>query len=186
MSTAPLKQAIASARAILDEVTSDHMDVQTPCAAWKVSDLINHIVGAQHFFIAGASGQPPSGGGEDVASNDFLAAFDDATSKLLALLDEDGMMEKMLSLPFGQMPGAALAGLAATDTFTHAWDLAKSLGRSTDLAPQLAAGLLAAAKASIQESFRGGEGAPFGPEQQAPEGASNADQLAAFLGRSVD
>ena len=115
-----------------------------------------------------------------------MAAFDDASSKLLALLDEDGMMEKMLSLPFGQMPGAALAGLAATDTFTHAWDLAKSLGRSTDLAPQLAAGLLQAAKASIQESFRGGEGAPFGPEQVAPEGSSNADQLAAFLGRKVD
>ena len=34
--------------------------------------------------------------------------------------------------------------------------------------------------------FRGPEGkAPFGPVQTAPAGASNADQLAAFLGRTV-
>jgi uncharacterized protein (TIGR03086 family) len=76
-------------------------------------------------------------------------------------------------------------GLAITDTFVHTWDLAKATGQSTDLAPELAAVLLEQARASIQDSFRGPEGAPFGAEQTAPEGASNADRLAAFLGRSV-
>ena len=38
---------------------------------------------------------------------------------------------------------------------------------------------------AIQDAFRGPEGAPFGPEQPAPAGASAADQLAAFLGRRV-
>ena len=94
-------------------------------------------------------------------------------------------MEKILTLPFGQMPGSAFVGIAATDTFTHGWDLAKSTGQSTDIAPELAAGLLAGAKQFISDAIRGPEPAPFASEQPAPAGASNADQLAAFLGRTV-
>ena len=94
-------------------------------------------------------------------------------------------MTKMLTLPFGQMPGSAFVGLAATDTFTHGWDLAKATGQSTDLDPELAAQLLAGAKQAISPAFRGPEPKPFGPEQTAPAGATNADQLAAFLGRTV-
>jgi uncharacterized protein (TIGR03086 family) len=76
-------------------------------------------------------------------------------------------------------------GLAMTDTFTHAWDVAKATGQDTDLAPELAAQLLEASKMMIQPAFRSEEGTVFGPEQTAPDGASTADQLAAFLGRKV-
>ncbi|MFT4865258.1 MAG: hypothetical protein ACI8RE_001446, partial [Ilumatobacter sp.] len=66
------------------------------------------------------------------------------------------------------------------------WDLAKATGQSTDLAPELAAQLLEASRQMIQPGFRGEDGAaPFGVEQEYPEGACNADQLAAFLGRTV-
>ena len=64
-------------------------------------------------------------------------------------------------------------------------DLAQATGQSTDLAPELAAALLEGAKASIPDEFRGPEGAPFGPKQEAPTGATAADELAAFLGRKV-
>lgn len=94
-------------------------------------------------------------------------------------------MRTAQTLPFGVMPGVAFVGLATNDTFTHAWDLAKATGQDTNIAPDLAATLLAAAKLSIQPAFRSEDGAVFGMEQAAPEGASNADQLAAFLGRTV-
>ena len=95
-------------------------------------------------------------------------------------------MERTITLAFGDMPGAAVMGLATTDTFQHGWDLAKATGQSTDLAPELASALLAQSKAAISPAFRGPEGAaPFGSEQSAPDGATAADQLAAFLGRTV-
>jgi uncharacterized protein (TIGR03086 family) len=77
-------------------------------------------------------------------------------------------------------------GLAPTDIFTHAWDLAKATGQSTDLNPELAAALLPQVEASIPDMFRGAEGSgmPFGAKQEAPAGATNADKIAAFLGRS--
>ena len=84
------------------------------------------------------------------------------------------------------MPGTSYQpGLAATDTFTHGWDLAKATGQNTDLAPALAAALHEGAKQSISPAFRSAVGSVFGLEQSAPAGASNADQLAAFLGRAV-
>jgi len=184
MSTAPLEQAVASTRAVLCAVTSDQLGAETPCASWKVSDLVNHIVSGQYFFAAGAEGVPPTAGGDFSAGN-YVEAFDEAAAKCVAAFQGDGVMEKVLTLPFGQMPGSAFVGLAATDTFTHGWDLARATGQATDLSPELAAQLLAGAKHAISDAFRGPEGAPFGAEQQAPAGASNADELAAFLGRTV-
>jgi uncharacterized protein (TIGR03086 family) len=184
MSTAPLHAAITSTRAELAAVGVNHLDAATPCESWKVRDLINHLIGAQSFFLTGIDGTPPAAPGTDFASGDFLAAFDDASTTLLAAFSAEGVLEKTLSTPIGPMPGAAFIGLAMNDTFVHGWDLAKSLGRSTDLAPDLAAGLLERARTSIPEAFRGDDGKkPFGVEQQAPAGATNADQLAAFLGR---
>ncbi len=185
MATEPLEQAIASTRTVLTGVSKDQLGDATPCAQWKVSDLINHIVGGQSFFEAGAKGEPPAGGETDFSTTDFVAAFDDASRRSLAAFNADGVMEKMLTLPFGQMPGAAFMGLAATDTFTHGWDLAKATGQSTDLAPDLAAELLGGSRKAIQPGFRNPEGNPFGPEASAPADACNADQLAAFLGRKV-
>ncbi|HEY7947046.1 MAG TPA: TIGR03086 family metal-binding protein [Acidimicrobiales bacterium] len=185
MSTEPLEQAITSTRSVLTAVSKEQLGDTTPCAAWKVSDLINHIVGGQYFFEAMAKGEPPPGGNTDFSATDFLSAFDEGAQRSVRAFQADGVMEKMLTLPFGQMPGAAFVGIAATDTFTHGWDLAKATGQATDLAPALAGQLLAGAKQAISPAFRSPEGTVFGPEQPAPAGASMADQLAAFLGRKV-
>ncbi len=186
MSAAPLQAAVASTRAELAAVQPDQLDAATPCESWKVRDLINHLVGAQHFFLAVVEGTPPAGGEHDFASGDYLAAFDDISGRLVAAFSAEGVMEKILTAPFGQMPGQAFIGFATNDTFVHGWDLASSTGRSTDLAPELAAGILQGAKATIPAAMRGEDGKmPFGPIQEAPATASNADRLAAFLGRRV-
>ena len=184
MSTALFRQAVSVAHDVLSGVDAGQLGDPTPCESWDVAALINHLVGAQHFFLAGLEGTPP-GEPPDAAAGDFVSAFDEVSSKCLAGFEGDGVLTRMFTLPFGEMPGAALIGLASTDTFQHAWDLAKATGQDTDLAPELAEALLAQSQASIQESFRGPEGAPFGAEQVAPEGASPADRLAAFLGRAV-
>lgn len=185
MGTEPLEQAITATREVLVGVSPDQLGADTPCAAWKVSDLINHIVGGQDFFASGASGQKPSGEEVDHSAGDFVATFDESSRRCVEAFQADGILEKTLTLPFGEMTGGAFMGLATTDTLTHGWDLAKATGQNTDLAPDLAAQVLAQSKVAIQPAFRSEEGTVFGLEQPAPDGASNADQLAAFLGRTV-
>jgi len=186
MSTAPYEQAIASTTAVLAGVTPEQLGADTPCASWKVSDLVNHIVGGQLWFSTVAKGEAASdAAAPDFSAGDFKATFAEAAAASLAAFKADGAMQKIMDLPWGKMPGSAFMGLAATDTFTHGWDLARATGQNTDLNPELAAGLLAGSRVGISAAFRGAEGAPFGPEQTAPANASNADQLAAFLGRTV-
>jgi len=184
MSTESFEQAVATTRGVLAGVSQDQLHNSTPCESWDVSELINHIVGTQSFFLAGMNGTPPSNS-PDSADGDFVAAFDEATSATVAAFKVDGALAKTVKMPFGEMPGAAVMGLATTDTFQHAWDLAKATGQDSDLAPELASALLSQSRQSISDAFRGPEGAPFGAEQECGDGASNADQLAAFLGRTV-
>ncbi len=185
MSVAPLVESIALARSVLSNVTKEQFEAPTPCASWDVRGLVNHLIGAQQFFFAGMTGGEMPAQDDDPAGGDFLATFDERSAQVLGAFQEDGAMQKMVNLPFGSFPGAAFFGMACTDTFQHAWDLAKATGQDTNLNPALATQLLEQSKASIQDAFRGPEGAPFGVEQQAPAGASPADQLAAFLGRTV-
>lgn len=182
----PFEQSIASARAVLEQVSADQLDSATPCASWDVRGVINHLVEGQGFFVAMVNEQPPQMTEVDHAGGDFVAAFDQAAAAALEAFQAEGAMGKMITAPWGaQMPGAGVAGMAASDTFTHAWDIAKATGQSTDLNPELAAGLLQQSETMIQDAFRGPEGAPFGQRQECPDGACAADQLAAFLGRTV-
>lgn len=180
-----LTQAQNVAREVLANVSPDQLDNDTPCANWKVSNLIDHLVGAQHWARCAMQGVPMTETGDGSSAGDFTATFDAAATATSASFAEEGALTKMVNPGFGDMPGAALMGLATTDTLTHAWDLAKATGQNTDLAPELATALLAQARQMIQPGFRSEDGAIFGPEQTAPEGASAADQLAAFLGRTV-
>ena len=76
--------------------------------------------------------------------------------------------------------------LAVNDQFVHGWDLARAIGHDTDLDSRLADELLVRGQAWITDAYRGPDGTGlFGPSVMAPAGASSADRLAAFLGRSL-
>jgi uncharacterized protein (TIGR03086 family) len=110
--------------------------------------------------------------------------LDQATADAVAELQRPGAMEQAITLPFGSFTGEQVMGLGVLDTFQHAWDLATATGQDTDLAPEMAAALLVQAELHVAQTSRGPEPAPYGPIQTAPTGASTADQLAAFLGRT--
>ena len=186
MSTEGLREAIATTRGVLSHVQTDQLVTPTPCASWRVSDVINHIVGGQYFFAAALTGEPSAGEPPDFSAGDFVSTFDEASAACVAAFESDGAMERIVKLPFGDLPGSMFLGLATTDTLTHGWDVAKATGQPTNLAPDLAANVLSAIGPVLSDDLRGEDGkAPFGPEQAAPDGASNADKLAAFLGRHV-
>jgi uncharacterized protein (TIGR03086 family) len=76
-----------------------------------------------------------------------------------------------------------VTGLFTTDAFTHAWDLAKATGQSTDLDPEMAEGVLAAVKQFVGPDMR--KPGFFDVEKPAPATATAADRVAAYLGRDV-
>ena len=182
-----LGSALDSTLRVLRQVERGDLGKPTPCASWDVRALVNHFIGTARWWAATVSGDDGvAGPDEDYAAGDFVAAYEESIRIALAAFGAEGAMERRVTLPFGEFPGAALKAFAATDQFTHGWDLARALGRGTDLSPGLAVVLLELAKVSIGDSLRGADpDAPFGPAREAPAGACAADRLAAYLGRSV-
>lgn len=187
-SRADLTTAFDSTLAVLRKVEPHDLHKATPCQSWTVRDVINHFIGTAHWFAAVVSGDDtvlvPEG--RDHTAGDFVAAYERGIGLALAAFAGDGAMERLVKVSFGVFPGAALQGFAATDHFTHGWDLARALGLGTDLAPELAAALLDQARTTIGADRRGPDTqAPFGPERPAPNGGTAADRLAAYLGREA-
>ncbi len=184
MSTQPYHQAIETTRVVLAQVQADQLTQASPCTDWTVGEVINHVIDAQRVFAAWVSGQEAATD-TNWSAGDFAAAFSDEAALSVAAFEADGVLGTEFDLGFAKMPGVGIMGMACTDTFVHAWDVAKATGQSTDLNPELAAMLLQQSRQSIQDAFRNEDGNPFGLEQPSPQGANNADQLAAFLGRSI-
>ncbi len=157
MSTETYERAVGVAKQVLAGVSAEQLDQPTPCATWDVRALINHIVGGSYWFAAATeAGQAPAGDElPDFASGDFVASYEDGSSKAAAAFGAPGAMEKTVKLPFGEYPGAGFMGLATIDTFTHSWDLAKATGQPADLDPELAAQLLEQSKTANSDAVRG-------------------------------
>jgi uncharacterized protein (TIGR03086 family) len=186
MTAEGLERAWVVSRAVVANVTPDHLHDATPCASWDVHALLNHMIAvacfSEEWFTKGKVEQEE----RDYASEDYLATFDANIATGLAAIRAPGGLDGEVSLSFGSLPREVWLGMITTDSFIHAWDLAKATGQPTDIEPDLAAELLEQSRMFIQPQFRGADGVmPFGPEQQAPAGASKADELGAFLGRTV-
>lgn len=183
-----LSSAFDSTMSVLRKVEPHDLVKPTPCASWNVRDLINHIVSAGRWWAAMVSGdaslEAPEA--EDYTAGDFVVAYEESIRVTLGAFGAEGATERMVTAPFGEFPGAVLATFAATDQFTHGWDLARALGQDTDLAPDLAVALLGLTEVTITDAMRGPDTeALFGPKREAPDGACAADRLAAYLGREV-
>lgn len=166
---------------VLVNVESDQFGAPTPCSEWTVADLIEHVLaGNEHVpQRAGVQTQPAARPSSLRDAHRATAAVAHQT-----FAGPNGLTA-MFDLPFGRVPGSAFIGIRSTDLLTHAWDLAVATGQPTDLDPELARDLLAAARQLVGPAFRG-PGGPFGAEQACPPDRPAADQLAAFLGRRVD
>jgi uncharacterized protein (TIGR03086 family) len=181
----PLNQALQSTLAILANVRPRDLDAPTPCASWDVRALVNHFVGTARWWAASITGDAEATEA-DYATGDFVAAYEESIQIAVAAFAAEGALDRTVRLPFGEFPGSVLRDLAATEQFTHGWDLARAIGQPTDLDPGLAAALLSQARLTITDAYRGPDGqALFGPAAAAPAGAGPAGQLAAFLGRRV-
>lgn len=180
-----LNRALRSTMDIVTKVKPSDLDAPTPCASWDVRALINHFVGTARWWATAVSGDDTATD-LDYTAGDFVAAYEESVLIATATFAADGVLEKTIRLPFGDFPGTVVRDMAATEQFTHGWDLARAIGHPADLDHDVAAELLSQVRGTIPDALRGPDGqALFGPELSAPGGASPADQLAAFLGRSV-
>ena len=90
---------------------------------------------------------PTGGDAIDFATATFVTEFNKGAARAVKAFEADGVMDKTLRLPFGELPGGVFVDIATGDTFTHGWDLARATGsdeprsRAGDDAPRLRRGV---------------------------------------------
>jgi uncharacterized protein (TIGR03086 family) len=109
------------------------MSLATPWERWTVRDLLNHVVGGGHMYVAALGGDPVqdiSGRLPDALGEDPVTAFSEAAALFGAALQQPGAMERQLALPVGRLSGGQFLQFIAFDLLVHTWDLSTALGRS--------------------------------------------------------
>jgi uncharacterized protein (TIGR03086 family) len=152
---------------------ADNLDAATPCDAWDVRTLMNHMLDTQNYFVGAARGEdvsPPSPQPPELLGDDPHVDFEHARARTLSAFGEDGVVEKT---------GPAL-GIAFSDQLLHGWDLAQATGQDATM-PN---GLPEAAYEMIHGRFTPEQRkGVFKPEVAVGSGVSAQDKLLAYTGR---
>ncbi|MGO8864740.1 MAG: TIGR03086 family metal-binding protein [Acidimicrobiales bacterium] len=183
-----IKRVISSTDQVVRGTEPSQLGLPSPCEEWTVRDVINHITGgATMFAVCVEEGSVPDEllgqlMSADNLGDDYVGAWESASSRAVAAFEVPGALDKMVKLPFGEMPAGAALDIAVVDVLTHAADIASATNQTIE-DTALVETALEMGRQMIGPDLR----APglFGPEQPAPDGAIADVRLLAFTGRKV-
>ncbi|MFB9314335.1 TIGR03086 family metal-binding protein [Nocardioides plantarum] len=176
-----LERALGYTRSTLLHVRPEHLHRPTPCAAWSLDQLLDHMDDALGAFTEGATGAvdvtPPTR-----ALEVRVATLLSRACGLLGAWSAPGVpgVVDVGGLP---VPTAVVASAAALEIATHGWDVALATGRRTPIPADLARELLAVAVVLVDEDDRD---VRFARPRPLPPYAGPAERLLAHLGRDPD
>ena len=183
-----LQQVVDETDKLVANIDESDLASPTRCTEWSVRDLLNHVTGgATMFAISAEQGSVPDDvmgqlmGGDNLG-DDFKGAWTKASRHALKAFEDPAVMDKMVRLPFGEMPAGVALNIAVFDVATHATDLAAATGQHV-ADTELLESALAMGQQMISPEWR--QAGVFGAEQPCPEDAPVADRLAAFAGRQL-
>lgn len=187
--TVDLEPATTRMADLISGIADEELDRATPCPAYTLGDLVEHVGGLSLAFAAaatktfgGASAQGPSGDASRLGDDwrpripRDLAALADAWRDPAAW---SGMTQAGgLELP------AEVAGLVALDELViHGWDVARASGQAYDPDPpslEAVHGFVSQFSGPGQEAAREGL---FGPEVAVSQDAPLLNRVIALTGR---
>jgi uncharacterized protein (TIGR03086 family) len=168
-------------------VRPDQWTAPTPCAAWDVRALVNHVVGANRRYtmlLHGATAdEVDATRTADHLGDDPVASFLATAAELRAVFREPGAMARTAHHPAGKRTGGQLLAIRVLDVAVHTWDLARAVGADETLDPAVVAFAL-----TLQDTFEAGRerGSFAPPPGDMPPDISAQARLLHLSGRHPD
>jgi uncharacterized protein (TIGR03086 family) len=172
--------------AILSDIKDDQLSLPTPCPAYTLGDLVEHVGGLALAFHAAAVKKPLTGGPSGDASQleeGWRETFASRLDALASAWREPDAWEGMTQAGGVDLPGGVAGCVALNELVVHGWDISRALGRDYEPAAESVAGAL-----EFVAQFP-----PSGPEREGafedalpvPDDASPLDRLILLTGRDV-
>lgn len=181
------ERSVASFDRLVQQIDDDRWNNPTPCTEWTVRDLVNHIVNENLWTPELLSGKTLEEVGDrfdgDLLGDDPKTAWKDAADGAVSAVLGINNLDAMVHVSWGQIPAREYISQLTLDHIVHGWDLAKGVGASSDMDPELAA--FGWEYADSRRELISGSGV-FGKPIDIPEGAGTQTKLLALLGRSPE
>lgn len=178
-----LAAAAEVARQVVNAIADGQWDRPTCCGDWSVRDLVEHVVAGNEAFAAALHEQPSAPERTAERSADLASDYGRSIRTLLDAFGQPEALKRVVSVPFGAVPGAIALHLRITELLVHGWDLARATGQHPAFPEDLAEQELVFARRALADVPPGRR--PFAPPEPVAEDAAAIDRLAACLGRRV-
>jgi uncharacterized protein (TIGR03086 family) len=160
-------------------------DGPSPCAEWRVRDVVGHVVDMHDVMLRPAARHPSP---RPTVEDDPLGAYRAARGDVEALLADPAVAAAPCDTPMGRMTIAEhVDGVVSTDVVLHGWDLARGAGLD-DTIDAAELDRLWPGIQDIPDEMRipdhfGPGVVVFGPEVPVPDDAPVQDRLLGKIGR---
>lgn len=135
------RRALSETRQRLVAIKADQWQLPTPCDAWNVRELVNHVIVGNWWAAELASGRSIDDVGDrldgDHAADDALGEYDRSAEAAALAFEQPGALVAPCAVSYGPVPGSVYAGHRFIDVLIHGWDIAAATGQATLLDPQL-------------------------------------------------
>jgi uncharacterized protein (TIGR03086 family) len=174
-----LGRALDYTRARLVGVRGGLLDRPTPCAGWRLSDLLEHMEDSLDAFTEAAGGQVAVHLTRTTEGR--ITAIQEKACALLGVWGRPGPGDVLVGGL--DLASPLLVATAALEITAHGWDVGRTLGDPTPVPHELAEALLPVAHLTVTTADRGRRFAPelpVGPDTTAPDWSSAARSFRAF------
>jgi uncharacterized protein (TIGR03086 family) len=160
-------------------------DAPTPCDAWTVSDLVNHLCSEHRWAPLILAGRTMDEVGDrydgDLVGADPAGAWDAAAAPSRSAWAATGSHAARVHVSFGWLDVEEYAVQMLVDLTVHEWDLARGAGQDEELDPACVDAALAYIRTDPVMLTGPGLFAPAVPAH----GSAPRDELLALVGRRV-
>ncbi|MDX6287097.1 MAG: hypothetical protein QOG53_2582 [Frankiales bacterium] len=174
---------------LVARVTDEDLGKPTPCPAYTLGDLVDHIGGLALAFTAAAQkdtgtygDQGPSGDAARLGGDWRTRIPRDLDTLVQAWRDPEAW-DGMTRIAGMDAPGEMVGLTVADELVVHGWDVARATGQAYDVDAEL----LDAARGFLtmfsSPDAPAGPTVPFGPSRPVPDDAPPLDEVLALAGR---
>ena len=170
-------------------VADEQLNAATPCPAYTIGDLVDHIGGLALAFTAAAQkdtgplvNSSPSGDGA-LLTDDWRTRIVRDLDALIDAWRKPDAWEGMTRIASMDAPAEMVGLTVADELVVHGWDLATATGRDYDVDPDSLAAARQFLDMAISPDSPAGDTVAFGPGRPAPAGATPLEQAIALAGR---
>jgi uncharacterized protein (TIGR03086 family) len=189
MSLIDLEIATQRMARLVEGVPEERLDALTPCPAYTVGDLLDHIAGTAVAFTHAAEktlppggSQPPSGDAARLAG-DWRSQVPKDLAGLAAAWRDPSAWTGSTKVGGVEIPGEVAGVVVLDELVIHGWDLARATGQSFDddaTSLDVVHGFVSGLAQPGQEQMRSGI---FGPIVDVPDDAPLLDRTLGLAGR---